>query len=251
MKEMTYVEFAKSCVVDLIDMQNELESIFAIHDYENWFYNQATGLLTFSTGDDELNFRYVEVGSFSKKSNTWKWSWDNEHTLPSVKNEAIQFKKFGEKNGYEKLTEGCFASSVEEAWEFTAIAAKLIKGIGAYRPTSEQLLIFMVLTEFVDTDTAKDIKDLYVECGKHEYRRRAFVCNHLMARKNVGFEEAFDTYENMELYDDDDYQAWCNECEKVRQKEGGWNEKSMKFADIRVVCEQCYFEMKEINLGNK
>ena len=248
---MPYIEFAKNCVVDLVDTQSELESIYAIHDYENWFYNQATGLLTFSTGDDELNFKYVKVGSFSKKSNTWKWSWDNEHTLPNVKDEAIQVKEFGEKNGYKKLTEGYFASSEEEAWEFTAIAARLIKGIGAYRPTSEQLLIFMVLTEFVDTETAKGIKDLYVDCGKHEYRRRAFVCRHLMAREKVGFEESFDTYENMELHDDDDYQAWCNECEIVRQQEDGWNEKSMEFADIRVVCEQCYFEMKEINLGYK
>ncbi|WBO85840.1 DUF6882 domain-containing protein [Hymenobacter yonginensis] len=249
MNQINYPEFANDCLHDLIEKQDIFNAAYDINGYENWFYNQATGLLTFSTGDDELNFKYVEIGTFSKKSNTWKWSWDNEHTLPSVKDEAIQLKEFGAKYGYEKLTEGYFASSEEEAWEFTAIAAKLIKGIGAYRPTSEQLLIFMVLTEFVDTETAKNVKDLYVECGKHEYRRRAFVCSHLMARKKVGFEESFDTYENMELHDEDDYQAWCNECEVVRQQEDGWNEKSMEFADIRVVCEQCYFEMKEINLG--
>ncbi|MBG8553553.1 hypothetical protein I5L79_08345 [Hymenobacter sp. BT594] len=250
MGKVPYIKFAKNCVTDLMDTQNELESIYPIHEYENWFYNQATGLLTFSTGDDELNFKYVNVGSFSKKFNTWKWSWDNEHTLSKVKDDILHVKEFGEKHGYEKLTGGYFASSEHEAWEFTAITAKLMKGIGAYRPTSEHLLIFMVLTEFVDNETAKDIKDLYVECDKHEYRRRAFVCSHLMAREEVGFEEAFDTYENMELYDDD-YQAWCNECEKIRRREDGWNKKSMEFADIRVVCEKCYFEMKEINLGYK
>jgi hypothetical protein len=55
----------------------------------------------------------------------------------------------------------------------------------------------------------------------------------------------------MELPDDDDFQAWCDECEAVRQTEGEWNEKSMNFAGIKIVCEKCYFEMKEFNLRHR
>ena len=55
----------------------------------------------------------------------------------------------------------------------------------------------------------------------------------------------------MGLLEDDDFQAWCDECEVIRQNEEEWNEKSMEFADIKVVCEKCYFEMKELNLGHK
>ena len=55
----------------------------------------------------------------------------------------------------------------------------------------------------------------------------------------------------MQLRDDDDFQAWCGECENVRQKEGEWNDRSMAFAQIKVVCEKCYFEMKELNIGNR
>jgi hypothetical protein len=51
--------------------------------------------------------------------------------------------------------------------------------------------------------------------------------------------------------DDDDFQAWCDECEAVSQNEGGWNDKSMEFTNIKVVCEKCYFEMKELNLGHR
>ena len=67
----------------------------------------------------------------------------------------------------------------------------------------------------------------------------------------VGFHEAFETYEGMELLEDDDFQAWCNECEAARQKQGEWNEQSMAFANIKVVCEKCYFEMKEFNLWHR
>ena len=109
----------------------------------------------------------------------------------------------------------------------------------------------MVLLEYVDPIEAKSIKDKYIKCDEHDYKRRAFICRHLNKETIVGFEEAFETYENMQLYDDDDLQAWCNECGQVRAKEGEWNDDSMEFAQIKVVCEDCYFEMKELNLGER
>jgi hypothetical protein len=48
-------------------------------------------------------------------------------------------------------------------------------------------------------------------------------------------------------YEDDDFQAWCYECEKVRVEHDGWNDESMEFSDIKLVCEKCYFEIKESN----
>ena len=65
--------------------------------------------------------------------------------------------------------------------------------------------------------------------------------------QKTGFEEAFETYRGMELNEEDDFQAWCSECEKERLKTDGWNDESMEFAKIKLVCERCYFEIKEIN----
>jgi hypothetical protein len=247
---MDYNSFAENCVDELKVLQDKFQETYDVDWYDNWFYNQATGLLTFSTGDTQLNFKYFQVGSFSQKSNTWKWSWDNDHTLDKVKETTIQIKEFGERSNFPKLTNGCFQSDEFEAWEFTAIAAKLTTGIGTYRPVNDEgLQIYLVVTEFVDNETAQNIKDKFVECSAHEFRRRAFVCQHLNHTTKVGFEEAFETSEDMELSDDDDFQAWCNDCETVRLKEGEWNDQSMAFAKIKVVCEKCYFEMKEMNLG--
>ncbi|TGE28792.1 DUF6882 domain-containing protein [Hymenobacter metallicola] len=249
METIDYRSFAQKCVDDLKVLQAELQEKYELDGYENWFYNQATGLLTFSTGPVELNFKYFQAGSFSQKSNTWKWSWDNDHTLSNVKDASNVIKEFGHRSGFPKLTTGYFPSDEFEAWEFTAIAAKLTHGIGVYRPVSDQLQLFLIITEVLDNETAQSIKDKYVECGTHEYRRRAFVCKHLSFTNEVGFEEAFETFPEMELEEDDDFQAWCDKCEIVRQKEDGWNDKSMAFADIKLVCERCYFEIKEVNLG--
>jgi len=249
---LDYDKFAEACVEELKALQDKFQNEYDVDWHDNWFYNQSTGLLTFSTGDQELNFKYFDVGSFSENSRTWKWSWDNDTTLENVKEKVWAVKQFGERSNFTKLTTGYFNSDEFESWEFAAIAAKLTNGIGVYRPVNDrQLKMFFVVTEFIDNATAKKIKDKYMQCEAHEYRRIAFVCKHLNHDTKVGFEEAFETFENMELSDEDDFQAWCDECEAVRQKEGEWNDNSMAFAGIKVVCEKCYFEMKELNLGHR
>lgn len=249
MINLSYTEFSEKCMQDLKSLQDKFMTDYNINGYENWFYDEATGILTFSNGAPELNFKYLSVGTYSRKTNTWKWSWDNNHTLKEVKDQTNQVKEYGQKFNYERLTQGYFESSEEEAWEFTAITAKIANAIGAYRPVSEHLLLFMVVLELIDNESAASLKEKYISCDTHESQRRAFVCKHLTKNKKVGFEESFDTHEGMALLKDDDFQAWCNTCEKVRLKEGEWNDTSMAFADIKLVCEECYFEIKELNLG--
>ncbi len=158
-------------------------------------------------------------------------------------------KDFGTENEYTKLTHGEFESYKEEGWQFASITLKLLNGIGLYRPETDRHYIFLVLSELVDHGVAQEEKDKYVDCERHERRRRAFICQHLKNNSRNGFEEAFPTYESMEFeYDDDDFQAWCNDCEKIRLQQDGWDETSMAFAKIKVVCEKCYFEIKESNL---
>jgi hypothetical protein len=245
---MTYESFAQKCIQELKVLQDQLHEQHDLNWYDNWFYNHSTGLLTFSTDQAELNFRYIDIGSYSEKATTWLWSWDNPDTPEKVKQASALIKEFGQKSGYTKLTTGYFASDEYEAWEFAAIAAHLTNAIGVYRPVNDnQLQIFLVLTELVDNETAQQIKDKYVQCGDHDYQRLAFVCRHLNHSTKVGFHEAFETSEGMELGEDDDFQAWCDECEIVRQQEGEWNEQSMACAQIRIVCEKCYFDMKALN----
>jgi hypothetical protein len=245
-----YNAFAGDCIDELKALQDKFTENFDIA-HADWFYNQATGLLTFSNQEKELNFKYFEVGSFSPKSETWMWAWHNDNILENVKGPSRQIRDFGESANFSKLTDGHFASDEFDAWEFTAISVKLIDGIGVYRPVNDEgLMVFLVMTEFVDNETAKNIKDKYIECGDHEYRRVSFVCQHINFDTKVGFEESFETFEGMELSDEDDFQAWCDECETIRVAEDGWSGNAMKFAKYRVVCEGCYFKMKTLNLGS-
>lgn len=85
------------------------------------------------------------------------------------------------------------------------------------------------------------------DCESHGFRRPAYVCQHLNLKNKKGFEESFEAFREMELEDEDDFCAGCNDCEKIRIEQDGWNDESEKFAKIKLVCEECFFEFKEFS----
>lgn len=91
-----------------------------------------------------------------------------------------------------------------------------------------------------------DVK--FVECRSHGESRPAFLCVHLLAEFNVGWNEP----EEYDKEEDDDFfgciNAWCDQCEKKAIETGGWNEESEAFADIRLACEHCALRIKSRNL---
>ncbi|GAA0193903.1 hypothetical protein GCM10009122_56990 [Fulvivirga kasyanovii] len=247
-----YLLFKERCVDELHNLQEEFKKVYDIDSHTNWEYDHGLGIFTIKYPDREYYFEYVGVGSYSNKTRTWKWSWDNEYTPDDVKKGMLKIPEFGKVRGYDELTTGLFDGDGETGWQMTAIANNLLKGFGAYKATSGHLDIYFLFINEVEKESYDKLRKRYVKCGEHGSRRRAFVCQHLNSNTKTGFEEAFPTYPDMEFeYEDDDFQAWCDECESVRVKYDGWNEESEKFAKIKLICEKCYFDIKEFNLGYK
>lgn len=245
---MDYIKFAKDTLAEFNEIQERFRAHFKIDDYPRWFYDQATELLTFSTDTEEINFKFIPIGTYSTKTQTWMWSWNNTSSIEKSKDQVLKVKAFGTEKGYEKLTEGYFASNKYQGWEAIAIANKILGGIGGYRVESEHLEVYMLVMEQIENEAANKIKEQIINCDRHGTNRMAFVCQHLNRETKTGFEEAFPTSKGMELGEDDDLQAWCDLCEVERLRTDGWNDESMKFANIKLVCEDCYFEMKAFNL---
>ena len=245
----TFEDFKTKCHEETSSVQDEFMSLYNVNSYENWFYDHGIGVFHFKADDGRnLYFKYLDVGSFSTKTNTWKWSWDNSSTPYNVKRGIEKIKDFGLINGFEQLTCGLIDGDEYTGWEMTVITAKLLSTIGMYRIPQEHLFIYFVFTNELTQDEYDSLKDKRVECEHHQSGIMAFVCKHLINNDNAGFHEAFESNPLIEPYDD--YQAWCDECEKERLKEGEWNDKSMAFADIKLVCDQCYFEIKKRNKAN-
>lgn len=103
----------------------------------------------------------------------------------------------------------------------TSIAFEIIGGIGTYRVISDNLEKYFILTEQITKEEIQNIESELIECEVHGKLRKAFICQHLNTQYKTGFEEAFETNQGMELDEEDDFQAWCSECEKERIKTDG------------------------------
>jgi hypothetical protein len=154
------------------------------------------------------------------------------------------------------LKTGGFEADRTIAGELAVIALNIIGGIGIYitKSDEDQLQSFKLIKNVIDNKVNKHLEeesnsqlDNQIYCKEHGYNRYTFVCQHLNLQEKRGFEESFETYKNMPLDKDDDFQAWCSWCEKERIKTDGWNDESMEFAQIKLVCEDCYFDLKEFN----
>jgi transcription elongation factor Elf1 len=239
-------DYQNKCLDDISALQNEFRELYDIDSYEEWFYDHDIGAFNFKSHDGRnLYFKYVDVGSFSINTNTWNWSWNNASTPHNVKSSLQKVKGFGEENKFEQLTKGLIDGDEYTGWAMTSIAATLLNAIGVYRITQEHLFIYFIFTNELSEEAYNSLKDKVVLCDSHGSGSSAFVCQHLNKNEYSGFHEAFES--NPAIEPEDDYQAWCDECEKVRLQTDGWNDESMEFAKIKLICDRCYFEIKNRN----
>jgi len=243
-----YEKYADKSCKELQVIQDSFKEQYDIDGYKNWYYTQASEILRLYSEGKEVYFKYIPVGTFSRKTNTWMWVWANDDSIEPRKLRTLKIKEFGQQKGFENLINHHFEGDEFTGWELTSIAFKVLGGIGTYRVVSDHLEKYILLTDEISKEKAEVIEIKLIDCNVHGKSRSAFVCQHLNTKNKTGFEEAFETYRGMELDEEDDLQGWCNECEKERLRTDGWHDESMRFAKIRLVCETCYFNMKEFNL---
>lgn len=243
----TFEIFESECCEQISAMQNAFMESYEINSYEHWFMDNDLGVFHFQSDDGRnLYFKYALAGSFSTKTNTWKWSWDNEYLKESERRDIDKVWAFGLDSGYTQLSIGLIDGDDYTGWGMTSIAAKVLNAIGVYRFPEEHLFFYLIFSGVLSETEYTALKERYsMMCRMHGARRAAFVCRHLNRDTYTGFHEPFDSDPLTDA--DDDYQAWCDECEKVRLREGEWNDVSESFATIRLICDQCFFEIKARN----
>jgi len=249
-RKVKYEKFYEGACEQLKKDQDGFMKSMEIDSYDRWDYDEPSGVFTFSSKNKALHFDYQCLGSLSKTSNTWLWAWENNFLYPGVKDLANKVFEFGTKKNYSKLTTPKWEANETDGWDMLAVAHKIQKSIGYHRLPLDNLSLFVAFTKVLSDADVKQRKEnapRLVECGNHGLKRPAFVCQHLNKNQITGFHEAFDSSPSMELEQDDDFQAWCNECETIRAEKGEWNDRSEGYAKIKLICESCFFEIKEKN----
>lgn len=162
-----FKDLSKAAYAYLNEQQQFCESEYLLGKHGEWYYDQETGIITFSNkGKVYLSINYESVGSISETSNTWLWSWANGSTWPNISTEILAVKDYGNMHNYEKLIEAKWDADIYDGWEMTAISAYLLNAKGAYRvPHSEgNLFSFKIFKKVTIVDEAafKEFKENFV-----------------------------------------------------------------------------------------
>ncbi|HVS40153.1 MAG TPA: hypothetical protein VMS17_31635 [Gemmataceae bacterium] len=114
----------------------------------NWAADQDTGRIRFTFADGTIAEADLQiVGTYNTLDGTFLWGWDHPSVAGPLRKHAGLAKEFGEKHGLSKYTERKVNCSEDDAWEFTAVAARLGKANGAYRGPAGTALVYMTFGE--------------------------------------------------------------------------------------------------------
>jgi hypothetical protein len=119
---------------------------YGIGEHERWDWYQETATLVFSNGGKPVVECDIDfVGSFSSHSNTWMWAWANDSLLEPVRVGSRAVRDLGDSLGLLKLASATWAAEPVDGWEMTAVMAKHLGAIGAYRAPSDNGFLHMVV----------------------------------------------------------------------------------------------------------
>jgi hypothetical protein len=79
-----------------------------------------------------------------------------------------------------------------------------------------------------------------LQCSSHGISERCYVCEHLVGAAEQGFHTADDPEANRP-------DAWCDECERVLDQFGSWEDAGDLQPKLSILCGGCYDAARERN----
>ena len=151
MSDEEFEAFLSSATEELSKKQESLKEQYALGTCGRWWFDQRTETLQFFDEADNLVIEadVVQIGSYSPKSNTWKWAWGNTSVLPGLRKKAEPLKELEDLTGFEIFGyEHAFEIEDEVmAWEFAAISVKHLGALGCYKaPSADGPTLFLAIT---------------------------------------------------------------------------------------------------------
>lgn len=141
--------YVDSAIVALNEKQDRLGTDYGIGRYERWHFDQSTEKLEFFDVRDRkmLQAAVIEIGSYSHKSDSWKWAWGNESILPSLRKKAEPLRELETLTGLSLFTiEPAFSLKRQEIpWDLIAMSVRHLEALGVYMAPSNDGNLITVL----------------------------------------------------------------------------------------------------------
>lgn len=147
-----FAALTASAYAELEAKQKRLEIEYGIGTFPRWHYDQDTALLRFfdENGNARLVAEFIDIGSFSRKSHTWKWAWSNSYVPSEMRQKGSKLKELRVSTGQPIFDqEDAFKIDESGAWDLAAISVMHLGAVGCYRaPASDGILyVFLALMD--------------------------------------------------------------------------------------------------------
>ncbi len=144
-----YAAWRHAAVHDLMDKQQQARLEFRVDDWPSYNYDAQAGTLVFSEGDVPKVIAEIQIVGTTGKSD-WLWSWANDHWADCCIDEMYKVRDFGIEHGIEQLSSEYLEDDDLNGlgWAMTAVAARLLGAVGAYRPIQGTGAVFFVCKSF-------------------------------------------------------------------------------------------------------
>lgn len=151
MDDQQFAAFLRRAVQELKEKQQFLRDKYRFESFARWWFDQETATLQFFDAEDRLGCvaEFVEIGSFSPVSSTWRWAWCNNSVLPHLRQKAANLQELEGITGVKVFRiENAFKIEEGMAWDFAALAILHLSAAGCYRAPAADCgpFIFMSLT---------------------------------------------------------------------------------------------------------
>ena len=148
MSDVEFQDHTRQCYWQMRAQNDELEKQFKLSTFPRFDWDQWRGELVFSSaGTPAVVARIQVVGTHSPKAGSWFWSWANTGLLESCRRAVLKTRKFGEERGVTRLLHPKWAAKESDAWEMSAITAKLNDAKGTFRCPGPEGFTYMILTD--------------------------------------------------------------------------------------------------------
>lgn len=114
-------------------------------DTASWSLDLDSGTITFTNDEKDIVITAPVqiVGTYNTEDNSWLWGWDHPSVTKPLDEFAQKVRDFGTQYKLEKLTTRTNIISMDDAWEFAALACYLGGGEGCYSGLAGSTRVFM------------------------------------------------------------------------------------------------------------
>ena len=148
MSEQEVQDYVRQANWFMRGQMDENRKAFQLDSFLRYDWDQWRGELVFSSGGTPKVVAKIQVvGTLGAKSNAWVWSWSNSTYLAAIRQATLKAKAFGDERAIIRLIQPRWAAKEQDAWEMTAVTAKLNDAKGAYKCAGQDGSTFMIFTD--------------------------------------------------------------------------------------------------------